>query len=101
MQLPDTLQKEHLCPYNWEVRSQARLNITKDTGGGGDGAGKVSRWCGFTGWSASHRGKHSQHLLLLFLGIHPLSSGFHEESFFHLWHLFFLNKLNLESHVHY
>lgn len=97
-QLPDTSQKVHLCPYVWKVRSQSSLNITKDTGGAEDCTVRVSRWCRVTGRSVNYRGKHSQHLLL---AMNPLSSGFHEESFFHLWHLCFLNKLNLESHTHH
>jgi len=63
-------------------------NISKDTEGAEDCRVRVSRWRGLTGRSANHRRKHSQHILP---ATDPLSSGFHEESFFHLRHLFFLN----------
>lgn len=33
MELPDTSQKEHLCPYVWKIQSQSSLNTTKDAGG--------------------------------------------------------------------
>lgn len=82
MELPDTSQKEHLCPYVWKIQSQSSLNTTKDAGGAEVCTARVStvqvRWmvCELQG--------ETQHL---FLAINPLSSGLHEESFFHLRHL--------------